>query len=154
MIDKKYIKYKNKDTKKKVKKHGIKWHKDRAWIAFSKFIRLRDCLITMGSKEQGKCVTCETVKSFKEGQAGHFLAGRGNSILFEETNCHFQCYRCNVMNHGEQFIYGKKMLKMYGQKEIDRLEFLKGQAKNFTEEELIEIKDNYEIEYLFMLEGN
>lgn len=38
-----------------------------------------------------KCTTCDAVKHYKSMQAGHFLAGRGNSILFENNNVHPQC---------------------------------------------------------------
>lgn len=42
------------------------------------------------------CVTCGKVKHYKDGiEAGHFVPGRGNAILFEEANCHPQCGPCN-----------------------------------------------------------
>src|SRR5687767_10446916 len=44
------------------------------------------------------CVTCGTVKAWDSGikgiHAGHFLASRANSILFEETNIAPQCSSC------------------------------------------------------------
>jgi DNA repair exonuclease SbcCD ATPase subunit len=44
--------------------------------------------------------------------------------LFDERNCHAQCYGCNVMKKGNMVKYYKFMLKQYGQKVIDELEEL------------------------------
>lgn len=131
--------------------------KGHAWDAFSKYIRLRDGLITMGSKEEGRCFTCDRVTPlFKRGggQAGHFEEGRGNAILFEETNCHLQCYQCNVPKHGNQKVYEEKMLERYGQEEIDRLKALKKTTKNFTLEEITAIRDEYKELYEDALKNN
>lgn len=136
------------------KKKTLSKAKKEAWEWFSKYIRLRDCLITMGSKEQGKCITCGRVYPLKSLQAGHFLAGRTNAILFEETNCHAQCYGCNVMKGGEQYEYGLRMVDMYGQEEIDRLRALKKTTREFTVEELEAIKEEYKDLYQEALKNN
>lgn len=114
----------------------LKRAKDKCWKAFSEYIRTKECLETTDSPFSGICVTCGREVDFKECQAGHFLAGRTNSILFEENGVHLQCRQCNLFRSGNIENYYPYMLKKYGQKEIDRLKKLKGTIRKFTIEEL------------------
>lgn len=95
--------------------------KKKAWDMFSKYIRTRDALRTTGTLDEALCVTCERRYPIKQLQAGHFIPGRHNSILFDEKNCHAQCYGCNVMKKGSTVQYWVFMEKEYGRKTIDRL---------------------------------
>lgn len=132
--------------------------KESAWEWCSKYIRLKEGLITMGSKEYGKCFTCgKTVPLFKGrncGQAGHLEEGRGNAILFEESGIRLQCKQCNLFKSGNLNVYRQKMLECCGQAEIDRLDALKKTTKNFTLEELTEIRDEYKDLYQEALANN
>jgi ferredoxin len=76
-------------------------------------------------------------------QAGHFIAGRRNAILFEETCVHGQCYTCNVTLKGMGVEYFLFMEKRYGRDEIDRLVTLSKQTKKLTALDLLEIEANY-----------
>lgn len=80
----------------------------RAWNAFSAYIRARD----------GLCVTC---KSGTAAQAGHFIDGRHNAVLFSERGVHGQCYHCNIGLKGNKLEYWLFMEKRYGRKVIDQL---------------------------------
>lgn len=96
---------------------SLKKAKDKAWVPFSKYIRLK------GAKNEiNKCVTCKVVRHYKELQAGHFIQGRRNAVLFDERNVHPQCYACNMYKSGNLIKYYRFMLKTYGQKVIDELE--------------------------------
>lgn len=102
--------------------------KKKAWDVFSKYIRLRDALKTTNAPFSAKCVTCGREYDLNRGlQAGHFIPGRRNSILFDERNVHAQCYGCNVMKKGNPIEYWKFMEKEYGREIIDELD-----AKNYT----------------------
>ena len=70
-----------------------------------------------------ECVTCEKRGLWKGGgfHAGHFLAGRYYPAIFQETNVHPQCIRCNNFLHGNQAEYLRFMVEKYGQEEVDRL---------------------------------
>jgi len=68
-----------------------------------------------------QCVTCGTVRDYRMMHAGHFVAGRTLGVLFEETNIHPQCPRCNVDLGGNPEKYEWFMRVRYGQEEIDRL---------------------------------
>ena len=91
---------------KKPKKITYAKAKRKARDAFSKYIRLRD-------EVQG-CFTCGVVKPYKQMQAGHWIPGRHNSILFDERGCHAQCYHCNIGLKGNPVVYYDRMLKDYG----------------------------------------
>ena len=88
--------------------------KKRLWKIFSIYIRMRDCLETTGTTTHGKCCTCGIVKPIEQLQAGHFIPGREDSILFDPAGVHAQCYRCNIKRQGEWLKYFRFMEKKYG----------------------------------------
>ena len=110
----------------------IKAKKD-LWKIFSMFIRMRDCFAATGTLDNGFCCTCGRPKTYKTLQAGHFIPGREDSILFEPTCVHAQCYRCNVKRSGEWVKYYRFMQKKYGQTVIDRLMELSEQTRVIDE---------------------
>ena len=111
---------------KKSKKQRLKL---KAWNLFSKWIRLRD------ANKDGyvNCVTCSKLAHWHgDGmQAGHFIAGRTLSLLFDERNCHTQCYGCNVGRNGSYVEYFIYMENRYGRKVIDELRKLKYQSRKY-----------------------
>ncbi len=54
-------------------------------------------------------------------QAGHFIDGRHNAVLFSELGVHSQCYHCNVGLKGNKIQYWLFMEKTYGREVIDQL---------------------------------
>lgn len=103
--------------------------KDKAWAEFSRFIRIRDCLRFTGDPTLGKCVTCDREYPFKQLQAGHFIQGRGNAVLFDERLVYSQCVGCNGNppigkggNYVEYFVF---MEKEWGREMIDEFRALK-----------------------------
>ena len=133
-------------AKRKKKKKGIRYWKKKAWNEFSRYIRLRDALKTTGTQENVRCYTCrKTYPAFGAGcvQAGHFVPGRGNSILFDERGVHAQCYNCNVNLKGNWPEYMRYMLAEYGQEVVDELLHLKNQVKIYTPADLEGLRDKY-----------
>lgn len=122
--------------KKRKKKTPYKKAKEKAWNTFSKFIRKRDCKRTTGTLEKGICCTCGALVKYKDSQAGHFIDGRNNSILFEPTCVHLQCSSCNIWKHGNKIEYYDFMRRNYGQDHIERLKVQAKQVKTFTVSEL------------------
>jgi hypothetical protein len=116
-----------------VKKVSLRKLKARAWKVYSQFIRI------MASNPDGyaECVTCKDPKPmpWKQLQAGHFVSGRGNSVLFAEYNVHPQCYVCNILLKGNWPAYYEYMQKTYGQATIERLIKLKHETRNLTVED-------------------
>ena len=140
---------KKKKTRKTTTK-GIKYWKKKAWDEFSKYIRLRDALKTTGTKDTVICYTCKKpYPAFGVGcvQAGHFVPGRGNSILFDERGVHAQCWNCNTTLKGNWPEYMRYMMADYGQKVVDELLHLKKQVKKYTPSDLEELRDLYKRKY-------
>ena len=101
MAKKKYAKTTwNKQKRKKRQKSPTQKAKEKAWKAFSRYIRLRDCLDTTGEEEEGICIKCGERKPFKGLQAGHAIPGRNNSILLDEELVYAQCAGCNLFGGG------------------------------------------------------
>jgi len=136
---------------RKPKKNSSSVLKKKAWSMFSKYIRLRDCLLTTGTKERGVCFTCGRTYTFEQLQAGHFVGGRLNSILFLEDNVHAQCVKCNMFLHGNIMEYLPRMIELYGQKRVDELKSLRNKEKKWAIGELesiyLEYKTLYEEAY-------
>ena len=118
-------------TATKKKRPTISKEKKKAWNLFSKYIRLRDCLETTGTPDYGICCTCGIKYHFKELQAGHFIPGRHNSILFDERNVHAQCVGCNRFKQGNTVKYFRFMQNKYGEEVIKELEQKDNELKQF-----------------------
>lgn len=93
------------------------------------------------------CVTCGTVgpwtSNTKTFNAGHFLAGRRNSILYEESNVAPQCVTCNCHRSGAAQEYRKWMMAVRGREVVERLERLKTQSVSFDRGQLVDMRIKY-----------
>lgn len=121
----------------------IKSYKKGVWEVFSLYIRARD------ADKNGivRCCTCNKQVFWKgvECQAGHFVPGRTNSVLFDERIVHGQCSRCNEYLGGNLWEYGRFMIRTYGfdYEQLDKLNALKNVVKQFKLDELKEMKKLY-----------
>ncbi len=105
--------------------------KTKAWNAFSKYKRTLDCIATTGTVVAGRCITCGNTFHISMLQAGHFIAGRGNAILFNRRFVNAHCRYCNESHHGKPKVYRAAMVYKYGEKFVDRWETkLRGMAKS------------------------
>ena len=131
----------------KLKRKSVQQLKVDAWELFSELIRRRDA----DWKGEATCCTCGVRKDWRRGDAGHFLSGRNNSILFDERGVNFQCKQCNgglrvgitvpdIQNRYEEF-----MLKKHGKEVVDEIKRNKTQTLQFTTNQLelfiISLKD-------------
>jgi hypothetical protein len=131
LLKKKKVSKERKPTKSQAKK--------RAWTAFSQYIRQRY------ADEKGitRCVTCNMSAYWKNLQAGHFIPGRTNSILFEELCVFPQCYVCNIRKHGNLLNYYPFMLKHFGQQIIDKLKRQSKNTKQLSTNNYLDIEKKY-----------
>ena len=83
------------------------------------------------------------MKMRKKTQAGHFIPGRKNAILFDDRGCHVQCYHCNVGLKGNPRKYDEFMRKKYGTEVIKELEELNDRERKFTIVELQEMIEDF-----------
>ena len=101
-------------VKRKVKMRTVPSLHRELWNLFARYIKLRDCLRTTGTKTHGHCVSCGHLKPYEELQAGHFITRRAKSILYHEKNVHAQCIWCNGRKKGAPLEYQDAIIKMYG----------------------------------------
>ena len=149
-IKKAFTKKNTKSVSKRKKKEKTPRQiaKEEAWAQFSIFIRKRDCIRFTGDPDQGMCVTCKQPFPFSKLQAGHFISGRGNAVLFDETCVFSQCYQCNGNppygrggNYVEYFVF---MEQEFGREYIDVLRKKKGTTVKYKLADFIAIKELYE----------
>lgn len=127
--------------------------KERAWKAFSDWVRLRDCLATTGTREYGICITCAergdpSWKSYKELQAGHAVGGRGNAVLFHEQLVNAQCGYCNrkppMGLGGDYGNYTIALIKRYGLEQVEQWQKLRHDTSvKHSIADLLEIEQKY-----------
>jgi hypothetical protein len=122
-----------------VKKPTLKSLKNKCWKLFSEYIRRRN------ADEGGttRCVTCGTAVYWKECDAGHFIGGRTNAVLFHEEIVHPQCKVCNIWKRGNYQAYTLYMLDKYGREKVDEFLQLKHQVRKYTTSELEEMIGKY-----------
>ena len=125
--------------------------KANAWQAFSKYIRLRDCLLTTGSFEYGECVSCDKTLPFSQLDAGHFIPKRSGNY-FSERGVNAQCRSCNRFHGGNQLEYRKEIIKRYGEGVDIELEKEAQQIKQFTPQDLIDVAECYKSKTKKLLE--
>lgn len=117
--------------------------KKLAWSVFSLYIRIRDCDLYQKGGMVAPCYTCGSVTHYSKLQAGHFLQGRGNSILFDEEGVHAQDIHCNIFLRGNPDEYWPRMLKEYGADKVNEMLKRKHTVKNYTREDYENIIDKY-----------
>lgn len=122
---------------------GLSTLHKKLWRTFSEFIRLRDCITTMGKTDQGMCITCGSIKPFHLLDAGHFIGRRHMATRYDPRNVAAQCKGCNGYRSGEQYIFGQKLVEKYGTEMIEELFALKYQTRKFKNFELEELIDHY-----------
>jgi len=128
------------------KKPKITTEKKKAWAVFSRYIRRR------GAWEQdgvwvNQCVTCKAIRGITgKGclQAGHFIPGRGNAVLYDERCVHPQCYVCNVRESGRWVEYDEFMRDRYGEELVAEIKGLRFAVMKRTAEDHIEIRKEFE----------
>lgn len=143
---------------KKIKVRKRSNVKERAWFWFSKYIRLRDCILTTKTKDECICVTCGDRLDFKHIQAGHCIAGRNDTILYDEDLVHGQCEHCNTSPEygglgGNYAVYHLWFIDNYGRDEFEKKVFLSNQEGKLSTPELQEISDKYRIMYKELLKS-
>lgn len=143
----------NKALKRIPKPRTYKTAKKQAWDSFSRYIRLRDCLHTTQTAQKGACFTCGRVHPYKELQSGHFVAGRGNSVLFDELGVRAQCRRCNIFKNGEPLIYRRKLVDLYGEEIVRAMEDKRWRPKQYKVFELDTLNLYYRNKYEELLLG-
>ncbi len=139
-------KTKKSKQKKKVKSISfLKRQLDGPNGIFSKYIRLRDSLLTTGGESYCVCISCgETVDNI---QSGHFMSRKHNSTRYHEKNVNGQCPKCNCFDKNSLLKYRRAIIERYGEKYDEVLEHLASQPKSWMKWELEEKIQHYKRAY-------
>ena len=119
----------------------------KAWDAFSLFIRLRDAIKTTDDIHYCVCITCGRPKpTFGVGciQAGHFVPGRCNAVLFDEECVNGQCFGCNCGQGGMWVEYEDVMVERHGEEKVAEMKLRKNKSVSYTASDYKDIKLKYE----------
>ena len=122
-----------------MKKETIASVKNRIIPIFSRYIRLRDCLLTTGSPLWGECISCGHTFEYHDLDAGHFVPKRANNY-FSEKGVNAQCKKCNRFQGGNQLGYRHALVELYGEEVTNELETENQPIKKFTVKELKELE--------------
>lgn len=133
---------------------SVKSLKKKAWVLFSRYVRLRDCIKTTGTTTHGHCITCGKVYPIENLQAGHFIAGRSNAVLFDEKGVFAQCYACNVGLHGNVLEYRRKIIEMYGEGADEEMEIASKKTKKFTIHDLQDLIEELKVKINHLERGD
>tara|TARA_Y100000310_G_scaffold58000_1_gene53149 strand:- start:1897 stop:2301 length:405 start_codon:yes stop_codon:yes gene_type:complete len=122
-------------------KSKLQKEKEKTWVLFSRYIRLRDCLKTTGSPEWGECVSCNETKPFNELDAGHFRPKRSGNY-FSERGVNAQCQKCNRFLGANVLEYRRAIVRMYGEGVDEELEEEQRHVIRFTISGLKELQES------------
>jgi hypothetical protein len=127
------------DEMKKTK--TLRQLKAQSWKLFSEYIRRKH------ADEGGtvECISCGKLMHWKEAQAGHFIGGRSNAVLFDEDIVYPQCYRCNVPLRGNYAAYAVAMIDLRGRQWVDEKLTHKYQTVKFTRSDLQDKIDDLKV---------
>lgn len=133
-LEKKRLKLEKHKQTKTYQKETIKSLKRIEWSLTSKLVRLTACK----GLGYANCYTCGELKSFEEGQCGHYIHG---SLDHDLRNLKFQCVKCNHNLSGNLGKYAEHLIKDHGTEWLTKLRLDANTEKPRTIEE---IKDNIE----------
>jgi hypothetical protein len=119
--------------------------KNRAWYWFSRYIRLTHCVEEYGTPEKGDCITCKETFPFEKLDAGHFVPGRTDAVIFDENNSHGQCRKCNRFRQGRWVEYFFYMRDRYGLEEVMRIMGLTFKSIRYHDSDFRVIAETYRI---------
>lgn len=129
-----------------MKKITLSSAKKKAWKEFSIYIRTRDWVENgqqyLGDVRACPCYTCGKVYPIEgkgTAQAGHFIPGRNNQVLFDERTVKAQCYNCNVNLKGNWPRYYEKMVDELGIETVNDIIRDSKQTRKYTIPELEEL---------------
>lgn len=125
---------------KKISRKGLVKKLD---AIFSEYIRLKY------ADKNGivKCYTCNK-KAYWKGdgmQNGHMLSRAKRILRWREDNCRPQCYACNCMRYGENYIFGTNLNKEYGYDKVEELMLEGKKIIKQTDQDLKDLINKYQI---------
>ena len=69
-----------------------------------------------------ECFTCGKKDHVSKLHAGHFQSRKHYATRWDETNVQVQCPKCNLFGQGEQYTFGIRLDKKYGEGTSEQLQ--------------------------------
>ncbi len=93
-----------------------------------------------------KCYTCNKQEYWrgKGMQNGHFISRSSRILRWSEDNCRPQCYACNCMRYGQNYIFAMNLNKEYGYDKAAELLQKSRQTIKQTDFEIVELIEKYQ----------
>jgi hypothetical protein len=104
-------------------KKPLSFYKKKLDKIFSLYIRYRDA---------GVCYTCDKDCGPKSAQCGHFVPRQYLAVRWDETNCHAQCYACNMLYNGQPSAYAIRLTEEFGPNKVKELESKRREITKLT----------------------
>ena len=123
--------------KKKKKLISLRLLKKKAWDLQSKSIRQSQ------ANFQGfvSCYCCSALKHWTECDLSHYIHNR---LDFYRNNLRVCCVRCNRFLHGNLGVYGERLIKEIGLKEVQKMRVYSYKKGNdYSRAELLEVIERY-----------
>jgi hypothetical protein len=126
--------------------------KSKVWDQFSLYIRLRDAKEWLrhhpeyNGEPMAACVTCRKPYPIKGPgclQAGHFIPGRKNVVLFDEDQVNSQCWNCNYRLNGNWPAYYEFMVAKHGALKVQEMLDNRHTILKFNAPQLEMLLDHY-----------
>lgn len=130
---------KEKKPLKRKSKTPLAKAKERAWSAFSLYIRNKYA----DNEGLVSCYTCGKRLEIKSMQAGHGIGGRNNAILFEERVVRPQEMGCNVYGRGQYAIFTRKLIDELGLEEYDQIVTQSRTPLQYKTQDYLDIEAKY-----------
>ena len=92
---------------------------------------------------QVKCITCQRFYPIAKIQNGHFISRKNYATRWEEDNVAPQCYGCNVMQQGQQFLFSKWIDEKYGEGYSQTILERSRKTVKFSTPDLLDMIDLY-----------
>jgi hypothetical protein len=86
-----------------------------------------------------RCYTCGERRHWKKCDAGHFQTRAKYSTRWDKMNVKPQCKKCNMVNGGQQYKFGKRLDQDYGEGTADSVLAKSNQTVKFSDDELLSI---------------
>jgi hypothetical protein len=100
--------------KREIKRESVPVLKKKLDTIFSRYIRLRDCLLTTWTRDRWICITCDEEKDYAQFDAGHFVSRWKMVTRWNKYNVNLQCKACNWFGAWEQYKHWLAIDKKYG----------------------------------------
>lgn len=116
-------------------------YEKEAKVFFQHWIRIRD------NSKGYDCISCGAKITIPTSDGSHYYnANQFSGLIFDETNCHASCQKCNRFEGGRLLDYREGLISRYGIEYLNTLESKKEIGRNYkyTKQELIEIRNKYQ----------